>query len=99
PINSCSDFSSACSVGTPISPVPVNKTRMEVRLTNWWSQWDAALRPGPRLHHAFAGRNFPLADRRSAFRAKIIQDLLFGQNPEQPLPDRHRAFTLFAIKT
>src|SRR5207253_89606 len=101
PTNSWSDFSSARSVGTPISPVPINKMRIKVRLRSRPPYWAAALRPGPRrLHqHAFAGRDFALADRRRAFSAQIVEYFLVRENQEQPFPHRHRRFAFLAIKT
>src|SRR5260370_16389008 len=49
-------------------------------------------------HHLFAGSDFPLADRRPAFGAEIIEDLSVGQNYHQLLTDAGRGPAFLAIQ-
>src|ERR1700719_4286684 len=100
PISSCSDFWSARSVGTPISPVPMKTMRTFSRLPNSRFKWEVTFpaRRGLR-HHLFARRYFALSHGRAALGAQIIENLFVRQNQQQPLADRRRHAAFFAIKT
>src|SRR4051812_11204488 len=101
PTSSClPDSISHRKTGTPISPVPMNNTRIarsELDALHRGAAAGTARRRCPG-HHFLAGRDFALSDGRRAAGAKIIVDFLVGQDQEKAFAHRHRGLALLAIE-
>src|SRR5437588_221297 len=80
PTSSCSDFSSARNVGTPISPVPIKTIRI-CGLSKRLNRNVLTVSARDALGRYFlTGGDFALPDRRTALGAEVIENLPIGQN-------------------